>query len=89
MTVEEMLTRMSSEELTEWIAYDRLEPIGWSRVDLVGGLICSLLANSNRKRGAPSFKPSDFMPFLERPTVDPLDAESVRALFQPFMRPGG
>jgi hypothetical protein len=79
---------MSSQELSEWMAYDRLEPIGWARVDLIGGLICSLLANSNRKRGAAPFKPSDFMPFLEKPEVDPLDAEAVKALFAPFIKPG-
>ncbi len=76
-----MLAKMSSEELSEWIAFDRLEPIGWARVDLVGGLLCSLIANQNRKRGSKAFKPGDFMPFLERETLDISDPDALMTAF--------
>lgn len=81
MTVGELLSRMSSEELTEWMAYDQLEPIGAYRLDMVGGIISSILANQNRKRGTQPYKPQDFMPFLDKPQVDPTDADAIRAMF--------
>ena len=86
MTVEDMLARMSSEELSEWMAFDRLEPIGWARVDLVGGLLCSLLANQHRKRGSKAFKPGDFMPFLERGTIDVSDPDALAAAFGSLLK---
>jgi hypothetical protein len=81
MTVDELLSRMSSEELTEWMAYDRLEPIGFYRLDMVGGILASMLANQNRKRGSQAYKPQDFMPFLDKPEVDHTDGDSLRAMF--------
>lgn len=81
MTVGELLSRMSSEELTEWMAYDQLEPIGAYRLDMVGGIISSILANQNRKRGAHAYKPQDFMPFLDKNEVDVLDPDSIRSMF--------
>jgi hypothetical protein len=86
MTVEDMLGRMSSRELSEWQAYDQIEPIGWYRVDLAAAIIAALLANQNRKKGAPAFKPSDFMPFLEKPEIDPLDFDAIRSALAPLTR---
>lgn len=66
MTVAQLTNTMSSRELSEWRAFDALEPIGWHRVDLAAGIIASVLANQNRKKGTPALKPIDFMPFVER-----------------------
>ena len=67
MTVAELLQRVSSRELGEWMAYERIEPFGETRADLRVGMLTSLTANINRKKGATPFTPQDFMPFLDRP----------------------
>ena len=58
----EMLDRMSSRELAEWRAYDRMEPIGEPRADFRLAVLTSILANANRdvsKKPEP-FGPADF-----------------------------
>lgn len=73
MTVGEIGERMSALELTEWIAYNRIEPIGPQRADLAAGIVASTVANAHRSKG-PSFKPQDFMAYVEKPKKTPLDA---------------
>ena len=64
MTVGELGQRMSSRELSEWMAYDRIEPFGnqWQQT----GMIASTIANVHRdsKKRASPFQPEDFMPQL-------------------------
>lgn len=64
MTVGELGQRMSSRELTEWMAYDAIEPIGnaWQQT----GMVAATIANVNRdpKKRASPFQPEDFMPRL-------------------------
>lgn len=65
MTVEDLLARMSSRELTEWICYFGIEgPAGEERADWRAGLVASTIANANRdpKRRKEPFEPTDFMP---------------------------
>lgn len=62
MTVEELLGRISSRELSEWQAYFETDPFGEERADLRAGIIAAIIANIYRKKGAKPFKPSDFMP---------------------------
>ncbi len=57
---------MSSEELTEWIAYHSISPIDDSRGDLQAGIVASIVANVNRSAKSPAFKPTDFMPYLDQ-----------------------
>ena len=69
MTVSEMLARMSSRELTEWMAYFTIEPWGEERADLRAGIVASVIANVNRdprKRPRP-YRPEDFMPRFGAP----------------------
>ena len=66
-TVGELLERIDSCELSEWMAFDGIEPIGAWREDYNSGMFCALFANSNRKKGSQPFKPQDFMPFIEKP----------------------
>lgn len=56
-TVEELLSEISSHELTEWYAYNRLEPIPepWRQT----GLQCSTIASSATGKFIPA---EDFMP---------------------------
>ncbi len=64
MTVDELLNRISSRELTEWMAFYQLEPWGTETEDWRAGLISSTIANANRdqKRRRKPYEPQDFMP---------------------------
>lgn len=50
MTVEELLCRVSSAELTEWLAFNKREPIGDWRHDVVAAQVCAVTVNRDRKR---------------------------------------
>jgi hypothetical protein len=60
MTVRELLGKLDSRELTEWMAYDGLDPIGQERDDLRAGIVASTVANCHSVKA--KFKPSDFVP---------------------------
>lgn len=82
MTVSEMLSRMSSHELAEWMAFYELEPWG-VETDMLGHAITStVIANVNRnpdKRPAP-YKASDFMPEFDRYTAQENQVLKVRQI---------
>jgi hypothetical protein len=49
MTVKQLLAAIDSRELSEWQAYDRLEPLDHAaRGELSAGIIASVLANTHR-----------------------------------------
>ncbi len=58
MTVQRMLSEMPGSELTEWMAYEAIEPWGPERADLRAAIVASATFNS---QGAKT-KPVDFMP---------------------------
>jgi hypothetical protein len=60
MTVREMLARIDSRELSEWMVAYSLNPWGPERADLRAGMIASTVANCMSENGG--FKASDFMP---------------------------
>jgi len=62
MTVAELLSRISSRELSEWMAYYELEPFGEERADLRAGIIAATIANVNRSKKQRAFQPAQFMP---------------------------
>lgn len=69
MPVSEMLARMSSREVSEWMAYSQIEPMASERsdrVELLLGQLLVLLANINRdtKRRKRPYSLEDFMPWL-------------------------
>jgi hypothetical protein len=79
-TVAEIET-MSSHEISEWIAYNRIDPLGREqRGDLRAGIVASVIANSHRTRGA-AYTPQDFLPFPaeRKPKVAPSPVEAVQA----------
>lgn len=81
----ELLDRLTSEELTEWMVYDAMEPIGQHRLDYGFGILSALVANVNRKKGGKPFRPIDFMPFLRDPDEGKTmmhDTESALAFFE-------
>lgn len=60
----ELLSRIGSDELTEWMAFYQLEPFGDFRADFRSGLLAATIANANRTKDAKAFTPEDFMPFI-------------------------
>ena len=77
MTVNELLERMSSRELSEWMAYMQLEPFG-AEIDLIGhAIVASTIANVNRKKGSKAYTVQDFMPQFGKQ-----EPQSVEAMIQ-------
>lgn len=66
-TIPELLHSMSSAEITEWRAFDQIEPIGDSRMDLGFGIVAATFANAHLKEGATPLSPIDFMPYAQKP----------------------
>lgn len=79
MTVGELLSRVSSAELTEWMAFDLVDPFGAERADLRAGIVASTIANVNRGKGKKAYSPKDFMPDY-RPKGTRLAAKARAAL---------
>jgi hypothetical protein len=65
MTVRQLLQSIDSRELSEWMAYDQMEPFGEERADLRAGIITSMIHNVNIVKGKPA-SPIDFMPEFDR-----------------------
>ena len=63
--VGEMLRRMTASELTEYMAYDQIEPIGEPRADLRLGILAATVANHSASPPRQAAKPVDFMPFAK------------------------
>ena len=88
-TVAELLAGISSRELTDWMAFDSISPIGDWRGDLAAAQIAAVLAEVNRDRKARSkpFTPRDFLPFAERGAEDEAAelSREVMAAFAPLL----
>jgi hypothetical protein len=62
MTVADLDSRLSSAELTEWIAFENITgPLGRRRQDIQSATIAATIANANRGKGGRKFKLSDFL----------------------------
>jgi len=62
-----LLEQLTSEQLSEWEAYDRLEPVGEIRGDVRNALLCMLVANLaqsvwGKKGRHRMFELQDFLP---------------------------
>lgn len=77
MTVRELLARIDSRELSEWMAYYEVNPFGSVRDDLQAGIVASTIANVNRGKNDKSFTPSDFMPYMDKPEQSEGDMQAV------------
>lgn len=85
MTVGELLERIDSRELSEWMAFERLEgPIGPWRADFHAGMVSSVLANiyRNRKKKKKAFVPSDFIPDWGAPAKEEQSMEEQQNIFR-------
>lgn len=71
-----MLEEMSSQQLTEWMAFDWIEPIslGW-RGDAQAGMIQATLANiyRNPRKRPEAYRAADFMPRFDERLEKPED----------------
>lgn len=67
-TVRQLLSEIDSAELTEWIAYYKLEPFGDLVADQRHGIAVSTLANVNRdaKKRPEPYKANDFIYWHEQ-----------------------
>ena len=77
MTVRELLARIDSHELSEWIEYYKTDPFGNARSDLQSGIVAATIANVNRGKNTQSYQPSDFMPLQEKPKQEESDMQEV------------
>lgn len=80
-TVKELLDSIDSYELTEWMAFERLEPFSDLQADFRAGAICASIVNLHVPEGRPARLASDFMPTLAElkkqasPPVQPMDPQ--------------
>ncbi len=84
MTLDEMLSRISSKELSLWKQRYKREPFGdqWRQV----ATLCMVIAKANglKKRGGGDFAPGDFYPFkLVKPPRQQSD-EELHSLLGPI-----
>ena len=71
-SVRQLLAEMTSDELTEWMAYYKLEPFGEMVADQRHGIATSVLANINRdpKQKRDPYKAKDFIYWDQSEDVD-------------------
>lgn len=53
---------MTSFQIAEWMAYDRLEPFGETRADLRNAILCQLVSSIVASKEAPLPKIQEFLP---------------------------
>lgn len=59
----ELLTRCTSAELAEWMAYEQVTgPLGPERLDLLFGILTATVSNGSRGKGQRAKEPKDFIP---------------------------
>jgi hypothetical protein len=76
MSVKRCQQEVDGVEFLEWLEYWRLEPFGEERADHRAGIISAVIANVNRGKHSPAFRPADFMPrYDETPTPAPSSGE--------------
>jgi hypothetical protein len=72
MTVGDLLARISSAELTEWMAFDAIEPFGDERADLRAGIVAAVTANHSFAPPSKPKRPSDYMLFGDQKEPEPV-----------------
>jgi hypothetical protein len=78
-SVAELLERLSSRELAEWMAFAELEPFGEERADLRSAIVASTMANAWRGKRQRAFTAEDCMPRFDRSdaVLSPQTAEDM------------
>lgn len=62
MTVAELLSRISSRELSQWIEFYQLEPLGNEASYYGSAVVASTVANVHRAKGSKAYKVEEFLP---------------------------
>lgn len=75
----QLLSEIDSAELTEWLAFDQIEPFGDPREDLRMGLVCSTVANHSFSPPKKPTRPSDYMPFAPEKSAEPVLLSNPKA----------
>ena len=75
----ELLDRISSQEISEWMAFSTLEPFGYEAEMLGHAVTASTVANVNVPKGKRQFKISEFIPKFED---EPQSAEQMMQFAQ-------
>lgn len=90
MTVRDLLANIGSDEFTEWMAFERIEPFGAMADEFRLGAIAAATFNAQRtSEKDPYLTPDQFMPTLanakrrhaKAPAVDNLTDDQHAALF--------
>ena len=86
--VGELLRRVSSRELAEWMAFFSLEPWGCETEDWRFGMLASVIANANRdpKRRRRPYEPKDFMPQRRTQPAESQTSEEQAQILEAWMR---
>ena len=93
-TRSELLDRISSRELTEWMAFAQLEPFGSEAYYLGHAIVAHVIANVNRGKGQREYKVGEFMPKFDdepqsRRTDDAICANDDNAMGGEDVHSGG
>jgi hypothetical protein len=79
--VQELLYRVSSLELSEWMAFNMLEPFGADADYLGHAITASTIANVNRGKNQKAYKAEDFMPKFEKAEQTPNQMIQTAAMY--------
>ena len=64
-TVAQLLSEISSRELTEWVAFNNISPIGEERGDARQAFTTAAIVNAFRGKNSQPAKPAHFMPWTK------------------------
>ena len=73
MTVAELLARISSKELTEWMVFHNMEPFGGDAQYLGAAITTSAIVNVNTPKGKKRSDPEDFIPEFKKEKKQSMD----------------
>ena len=80
MTIQQLLDNMDSQELSAWIAYDSIQPLGELMDDFRTGMVCSVVANANNGKRGKALSPADFMPYYKKKKKNQTPEEMMSVL---------
>lgn len=79
----ELMLSVSSDELAELMAYNRLEPFGYHADNWRAGLVAATFANVNRRKGQRPYTPQDFMPKADNSRNRGVN-EAIKSFFRQY-----
>lgn len=83
----QLLAEIDSAELTEWLAFYRIDPFGDQRGDVQSATVARMVYLANCDKKAPTLSLKEFMPFL--PPEPEQSPEDQMAMFKALTRNAG